>query len=103
MAITYTVGEYTSADSSVEVIYTNEEGFEHKRHINIPKTSDGTVDEEYLAQILEGQLRGVENKLRVGAVTFTDPNAEPETETSMEPAEPTTESEESETPVEPTI
>lgn len=75
MAITYTVAEYTAEDSSVEVVYTNDEGFEHKRHINLPKTPEGAIDEEYLAEILEGQLRGVENKIRVGAVTFTDPNA----------------------------
>jgi hypothetical protein len=90
MAITYTVGEYDQATSStVEVTYVNSEsGFEHKRTINIPRLQDGTgaIDEEYFADILEGQLRGVENKLRVGAVTFTDPNAQPE---PAEPAEPT--------------
>ena len=89
MAITYTVGEYDPATSdSVEVIYVNSEnGFEHKRTINIPRLQDGSgvMDEEYFTEILEGQLRGVENKLRVGAVTFTDPNAEPE---PAEPAEP---------------
>jgi hypothetical protein len=82
MAITYTVGEYDPATSdSVEVIYVNSEnGFEHKRIINIPRLQDGSgvMDEEYFAEILEGQLRGVENKLRVGAVTFTDPNAQSE-------------------------
>jgi hypothetical protein len=73
MTITYTIGEYTQSDSSVEVIYTNDEGLEHRRHINIPKNPDGSIDEEYFEEILEGQLRGVENKLRVGAVTFVDP------------------------------
>jgi hypothetical protein len=91
MAITYTVGEYTASDSSVQVLYTNEEGFEHKRHVNIPKNPDGTIDEEYFAEILEGQLRGVENKLRVGAVTFTDPTPPPTPEEVEVPAEETTE------------
>lgn len=78
MAITYTVADFTEADSSVQVTFVNDEGFEHKRQVNIPKNSDGTIDEGYFAEILEGQLRGVENKLRVGAVTFTDPSAQPE-------------------------
>lgn len=77
MAITYTIAEYTAEDSSVEVVYTNEEGFEHKRNINLPKTPEGAIDEEYFAEILEGQLRGVENKIKVGVITFIDPNAVP--------------------------
>jgi len=92
MVITYTVGEYDPATSaSVEVTYVNSEnGFEHKRTINIPRLQDGSgvVDEEYFTEILEGQLRGVENKLRVGAVTFTDPNADPEPAEPAESAEP---------------
>lgn len=75
MAITYTGAEYAPGDKTVEVIFTNDEGFEHKRQINIPHNSDGAIDEEYLSEIFEGQLRGVENKLKVGAVTFTDPQA----------------------------
>lgn len=75
MAITYTVAEYTADDTSVEVTYQNTEGFVHKRTINIPHLEDGAVDEEYFQEILEGQLRGVENKIKVGAVSFTDPNA----------------------------
>lgn len=86
MAITYSVSSYEPTDTSVEVIYTDSEtGFTHTRHVNIPRLQDGSgaIDEEYFAEILEGQLRGVENKLRVGAVTFTDPN------TVTEPAEST--------------
>ena len=82
MTITYTVGEYDPVTSStVEVVYVNSEyGFEHRRSINIPRIDDGSgdIDTEYFNEILEGQLRGVENKLLVGAVSFTDPNAEPE-------------------------
>ena len=86
MAITYTVAQYTAEDSSVEVVYTNDAGFEHKRQINIPKTEAGEVDEGYLAEILEGQLRGVENKIKVGAVNFVDPNAVVEEPAAAEPA-----------------
>lgn len=77
MAITYTVAEYTEQDRTVEVTFENSEGLVHKRTVNIPHNEDGTIDEEYLQEIFEGQLRGVENKLRVGAITFTEPTPEP--------------------------
>lgn len=76
MISTYTVAEYTAEDTSVEVTYENSEGFIHKRNINIPHLEDGSIDEEYFQEILEGQLRGVNSKIRVGAISFTDPNAE---------------------------
>jgi hypothetical protein len=76
MISTYTVAEYTSDDTFVEVTYQNSEGFVHKRTINIPHLENGDIDQEYFAEILEGQLRGVNNKVAVGAITFTDPNEE---------------------------
>jgi hypothetical protein len=83
MDITYTVAEYATEDTSVQVTYTNESGFEHKRTINIPHLEDGSIDQDYFSEILEGQLRGVENKVVVGAITFIDPNEveEPVSET----------------------
>jgi hypothetical protein len=80
--ITYSVAEYTAEDRTVEVTYTNADGHIHTRQINIPKTSEGAVDTEYLTEIFEGQLAGVENKVKVGAITFVDPNASAETEES---------------------
>lgn len=74
MISTYTVAEYTTEDNSVEVTYENAEGFIHKRNINIPHLEDGSVDEEYFQEILEGQLRGVNSKIRVGAISLIDPN-----------------------------
>ena len=76
MISTYTVAEYTTEDTSVEVTYENSDGFVHKRNINIPHLEDGSIDEEYFQEILEGQLRGVNNKVTVGAISFTDPNLE---------------------------
>jgi hypothetical protein len=86
--ITYTVAEYTSEETSVEVTFTNAEGLVHKRNVNIPRDASGSVDEEAFNDILEGQLRGVENKLKVGVVTFIDPNeiVTDTTETTEEPA-----------------
>ncbi len=82
MISTYTVAEYTTEDTSAEVTYQNSEGFIHKRNINIPHLEDGSIDEEYFQEILEGQLRGVNNKILVGAISFVDPNIE------QTPAEP---------------
>jgi len=76
MISTYTVAEYTTEDTSVEVTYENSEELIHKRHINIPHNEDGTINEEYFQEILEGQLRGVNNKVVVGAVQFIDPTEE---------------------------
>lgn len=71
--ITYTVAEYQKGDRTVEVTFTNDDGFIHKRSVNIPYNSDGSIDENYFQEILEGQLRGVENKIKLGVVTFMDP------------------------------
>ena len=76
MAITYTVAEYTEEDRTVEVTFENSDGLVHKRTINIPHNEDGSIDEEYFNEILEGQLRGVNNKITVGAIQFVDPAEE---------------------------
>jgi hypothetical protein len=76
MITTYTVADYLESDRHVEVTYTNDEGFVHKRTVNIPHLPDGSIDGSYFSEILEGQLRGVNNKLVVGAITFIDPNAD---------------------------
>jgi len=85
MAITYEVGGYAAEDRSVEVVFTNDEGFVHKRQVNIPKEENGSVDQDAFNEILEGQLRGVENKVALGVISFTDPNAEPEGAIDPEP------------------
>jgi hypothetical protein len=76
MIITYVVSEYTAEDKTVEVTYENPEGLIHKRNINIPHLQDGSIDENYFQEILEGQLRGVENKAKIGVIQFIDPNLE---------------------------
>lgn len=78
MPITYEVAEYEVGDRTVEMIFTDDEGFVHKRQVNIPYNSDGTVDEDYLQEIFEGQYRGVINKKKIGIITFTDPTEIPE-------------------------
>jgi hypothetical protein len=74
MTITYIVDEIKSDDKQVKVTYSDPDGLTHERYINIPRTEDGEVDQAYLEEILEGQLRGLTNKLRLGIVSFTDPN-----------------------------
>jgi hypothetical protein len=73
MAITYEVSEYQVGDKTAEMIFTDDNGLVHKRQVNIPYIDENTIDEDYLQEIFEGQLRGVQNKVRVNAVTFIDP------------------------------
>lgn len=82
--ITYSISDFEETDNTVEVTYTNADGHTHVRTLNIPHLEDGTIDQEYWEEILEGQLLGVEHKVRVNAVNFVDPNAEPDDAT--EPA-----------------
>lgn len=74
MISTYIVADFESNDKTVEVTYINEENFEYKRSINIPHLEDGSVNEDYFKEILEGQLRGVENKFKIGMVEFKPSN-----------------------------
>lgn len=74
MITTYVVGEYGPSDKTTKIIFTNEEGLVHERTINIPKLEDGSVDEDYLQEIIDGQYYGVENKERIGVISFIDPN-----------------------------
>jgi len=75
MITTYIVDEFESTDKNVKITFVNDEGFIHERNINIPHFEDGSVDETYFQEIIQGQLRGVENKQRIGIIEFTDPNA----------------------------
>ena len=74
MISTYIVAEYQPNDKTVEVTYINEENFEYKRNVNIPHNEDGTIDEYYFEEILEGQHRGVENKFKIGIIEFKNPD-----------------------------
>jgi hypothetical protein len=74
--ITYVVSEYTAEDKTVEVTYENSEGLVHKRIINIPHLQDGSIDENYFQEILEGQLRGVEYNAKMELMQFIDPIVE---------------------------
>lgn len=85
MSITYTVADYAEEDSTVEVTYTNADGFTHTRIINIPHLEDGSINEDYFEEILEGQLRGVENKAAIGVISFVDPDAVVEEPLAEEP------------------
>lgn len=78
MSITYTVAGIGTGDTTVEVTYTNADSHEHKRTLNIPYLENGEIDTEYWQEILDGQLRGVQNKSTLGVISFVDPNAESE-------------------------
>jgi hypothetical protein len=77
MNITYIVDEFQPTDKQVKITFLNEEGLVHQRQINIPHLEDGSVDEDYFQDIIQGQLSGVQNKLKVGAVSFIEPTENP--------------------------
>ena len=72
--ITYEVEDFADDARSAKVTYTDDQGFTHERQLNIPRNLDGSIDEEYWAEIQEGQLLGVNNKVSLGVIQFTDPN-----------------------------
>lgn len=74
--ITYNVKSYENGDRTVDVVYTNTDtGLLYKRTINIPYNLDGSINEEYFQDVLEGQLRNVENKFKIGLIKFEDDNS----------------------------
>lgn len=74
--ITYKVPEFNEEDVSVEVTYTNSSAETHTRTLFIPKNPDGTVNQAEWNNILESQLRNVENKATLGVISFTNPTVE---------------------------
>ena len=70
MAITtYTTAEISDGDKTVDVTYSDDNGFVYKRSVNIPRLESGSVDEETYQAILKSQLKGVNNKLAVGIIS----------------------------------
>ena len=74
MSLNYTVADFTEEDIAARVTYTNEVGKVHIRDVRIPRTSEGTLDEDLWNQILSEQLEGLKRKIEVGAASFVDPN-----------------------------
>lgn len=78
--ITYEVPDILDGKNYVNVVFKNEDGDIFTKSVNIPRNEDGSVDNEYFNDILEGQLRGVENKAKIGAITFVAPGQKPDPE-----------------------
>jgi hypothetical protein len=71
MTITYLQPTIEEGKTSTEVTFVNSAGEHYIRRINVPRTSDGTVDQVALTDTLESQLMGVINKEKIGLITFT--------------------------------
>ena len=76
--ITYEAAEITDTDRVVDVTYTDEAGYQFTRQVNVPRLADGSVDEDELQLIYNGQLAGVYSKRKAGVIEFKDPNASEE-------------------------
>ena len=79
MTITYQIPELTENQKTAIVIFKNEDGLEFRKTVSVPYNSDGSLNESYWHEILEGQLRGINNKLSLGTIEFSEPVLEPET------------------------
>ena len=78
LSIIYEVSDYEPSDKTVEVTFIREsDEYIYKRNVNIPHNLDGTVDEVYFQEVLEGQLLGVIHKYKMGLIEFRDSNNEP--------------------------
>ena len=58
--------------STAKITYTDDDGLIYKRDINVPKNKDGSINQEYLDEILYSQLLGVNNKRAIGVAVFKD-------------------------------
>lgn len=77
MSITYQVPTVEEGKNSTRVTFINEKGETFTRMVNIPRNDDGTVDTVSFTDILESQLNGVINKVKLGVITFTTGSTEP--------------------------
>jgi hypothetical protein len=78
--ITYEVPSDLTNKDHVTITFKNEKGDIFTKLVNIPKNEDGSIDENYFNEILESQLKGVENKVKIGSITFVTPGKEPSSE-----------------------
>jgi hypothetical protein len=76
MSITYSYPELTEGQKTVNIRFLNDQGLEFSKTVNIPYNPDGTLNQSYFNEIIEGQLRSVEYKLSIGAIEFTEPESE---------------------------
>lgn len=76
--ITYELPEDLGTKNHVHVKFVNEKGEIYTKLVNIPRDEEGLILQDEFKNILEGQLRGVENKLKVGSIKF-EPQQRPVT------------------------
>lgn len=68
----YDIVEFDDAARQAEVIYSDHSGLSYKRFVYIPRTDAGEVDDPYFQKILYSHLLAINEKQKVGAITFTD-------------------------------
>jgi hypothetical protein len=78
--ITYELPEDLGDKTNVNVKFVNEKGEIYIKLVNIPRDDEGSIIQDEFNNILEGQLRGIENKLKIGSIKF-------EPQTRQTPAE----------------
>jgi hypothetical protein len=76
MSITF-IPPTIGSGSTTPLTFIDSEGKQFTRTINVPRNNDGSVDQQMFMDILQGQLMGVINKVKLGVITFTTGSVEP--------------------------
>lgn len=76
MAFTHSHSPLEPGQKTLNLKFTNDDGLEFIKVVNIPYNPDGSVNESYLNEIIEGQVRSVEYKSSIGVIEFGEPEPE---------------------------
>ena len=76
MSFTHSYPPLESGQKIVKIKFTNNDGLEFTKSVNVPYNPDGSLNESYLNEIIEGQVRSVAYKLSIGSIEFGEPDPE---------------------------
>jgi hypothetical protein len=76
MSFTHSYSPLEPGQKTVNIKFTNDDGLQFAKTINVPYNSDGTLNESYFNEIVDGQVRSVEYKLSIGSIEFGEPEPE---------------------------
>lgn len=76
MSFTHSYSPLEPEQKILKIKFTNDDGLEFTKIVNVPYQPDGSLNESYLNEIIEGQVRSVEYKLSIGSIEFGEPEPE---------------------------
>ena len=76
MSFTHSYSPLEPGQKLVKIKFTNQDGMEFTKTVNIPYHSDGTLNELYFNEIIEGQIRSIAYKMSISSIEFGEPEPE---------------------------